>query len=99
MQWHRVGSVGQFGVGRPTRVEVRGRSLAVGRVGERFFAVDNACPHAGWSLAHGTLEGKQLICGLHGWRFDVFSGKCELFDSNLATYPVRVEDGYLEILL
>ncbi len=62
-------------------------------------AVDDACPHAGWSLAYGCLEGRRLICSLHRWGFDVFTGECVLFDGKLASHPVRVEDGILEVFL
>jgi nitrite reductase/ring-hydroxylating ferredoxin subunit len=37
----------------------------------RFYAMNNACPHQGWSLAEGTLIGKTLTCKLDGAKFDV----------------------------
>ena len=96
-RWHPVGPVVQITEGRPMRVDIGERAFAVGRVGDRFFAVDNACPHAGWSLGNGSLEGKRLVCSLHGWNFDVFTGECMLSGDKLGTYPVRVENRFLEV--
>ena len=96
-QWHHVAPVGHITEGRPMRVDIGEFAFAVGRVEDRFFAVDNACPHAGWSLGNGSLEGDRLVCSLHGWNFDVFTGECTLSGDKLGTYPVRVENGVLEI--
>ena len=98
-QWHRVGPIDAIAPGRAMRVDIGDRALAVGRVGDRFFAVDDACPHSGWSLAYGCLEGRRLVCSLHNWAFDVFTGECVLFDGKLASHPVRIEDGILEVFL
>ena len=72
---------------------------AVGRVGARFFAIDNCCPHAGGSLAAGSIEGQAIVCPLHGWNLDVFSGECSLMGAKTTSYPVRVENGSLEVCL
>ena len=45
------------------------------------------------------LDRGRLVCPVHGWKFDVFSGECELFGAQAATYPVRVIWGKLEIRL
>ena len=96
-RWHRAALVGEIAAGRAMRVDIGERAFAVGRVADRFFAVDNACPHAGWSLEYGSLEGKRLVCSLHRWGFDVFTGECLLSSDELGTYLVRVEAGVLEI--
>ncbi|MFL6181675.1 MAG: Rieske 2Fe-2S domain-containing protein [Actinomycetes bacterium] len=39
--------------------------------------VQRHCPHLGADLARfGEVEDGVLTCGLHGWQFDVDSGKC-----------------------
>jgi toluene monooxygenase system ferredoxin subunit len=39
------------------------------------LAFDPRCPHQGWPLAEGALDGTILTCGMHGWEFDVRSGE------------------------
>ena len=48
--------------------------LALFRVGDQICAFDNACPHAGGSLADGTLADGCVTCPLHGWKFDACTG-------------------------
>lgn len=58
-----------------------------------FFALDNRCPHAGASLAHGEIDGDTVACRIHHWRFCIRDGTyldetCP--DSNAHCFPVRV---------
>jgi len=45
------------------------------RVEDEIYAFDNRCPHMGFSLFLGSLNGKILRCGFHYAEFDVTSGK------------------------
>ena len=49
--------------------------MAVFRVGERWFALRDACPHMGASLAEGELDGLRVACRWHGWKFDLRDGQ------------------------
>ena len=41
------------------------------------YMVQRRCPHLGGDLARfGEVEGGVLTCTLHGWRFDLASGRC-----------------------
>ena len=70
----KVGSVGQFREGRGKRVRVGDTEVAVFRLGDRWFAIQDSCPHQGASLADGKLDGDRVICLRHDWRFDLASG-------------------------
>ena len=39
-------------------------------------AVPDRCPHAGVELSGGFVEDGQLVCPMHGWRFDLATGRC-----------------------
>lgn len=41
----------------------------------KFYAYDNKCPHKGFPLFFGSLNGKILRCGFHYAEFDVTNGK------------------------
>jgi nitrite reductase/ring-hydroxylating ferredoxin subunit len=73
--------------------EVGGRRIAVGRVGDRYFALDDTCPHAGCSLAQGELDGDVLMCVCHGSEFDVATGQVLGGPANgpVTTYQISVE--------
>ncbi len=72
-------------------VTVAGRAIALFRVGEEYFAINNRCPHEGGSLCAGRLVGlvrsgepgryeysrphEMLQCSWHGWEFDIRTGQ------------------------
>ncbi len=89
----RVLAVDDLCDGQATQVTVGKRQLAVARVDGGFFAVSNVCKHWGAPLGDGYVDGYDLMCPWHGWRFDVRTGATDHPDSDVRTYPVTVRDG------
>ena len=54
---------------------VKGREILVVNVEGEFYAFDNRCPHMGYPLFFGSLEGDTLICGFHSAKFNIKTGK------------------------
>lgn len=78
--------------GKPFKIG--GKSIAVFRVQDRFFAINNICPHQGASLGKGKLKGYIVSCPLHDQQFDVRTG----FGPDgggycVVRYEVKVEGG------
>ena len=42
--------------------------VALFRVGGEYFALADACPHAGASLARGMIQDDIVRCRIHHWR-------------------------------
>lgn len=86
-----VAEVGEIPAGGRKIVEIERRSVGVFNVGGEYFALRNACPHAGGPLCHGTLSGfvrsrepgdytyirrgEFLRCPWHQWEFDIRTGR------------------------
>lgn len=62
--------------GQPTRLSQDGEGILVLRRGNEIKAYLDICPHAGWKLSDGELEGNLIECPGHTWRFDMMSGRC-----------------------
>src|SRR3989454_507698 len=62
--------------GTSKALTMNGTEVAVFRCGNQLYALQNRCPHAGGSLADGTVEGDEVICPLHGYRFNIRTGAC-----------------------
>lgn len=60
---HDLGPVGNFKEGKPYGMQVGRRAVLLVRRGDRFFALRDACPHAGAALSGGRLTG--LACVDH----------------------------------
>ncbi len=78
---------------------VNGTHLAVFKYQEKFYAVDNRCPHMGYPMSKGSIRDGVLICHWHHWEFDLKSGGCFLaFGDDLKAFPVEERsDGYLYV--
>lgn len=61
--------------GTMREVTVSGSRILVARVGDRFYAAQNSCPHMGGRLVQGRLEGTIITCPLHGSQFDLSDGR------------------------
>jgi len=73
-------------------------SIALFRVEGEVFAIDDRCPHAGGSLAHGAIEGSIVVCPLHGFRVDVRTGQSpDRSYLRVASFAVEQRDGMLTI--
>jgi 3-phenylpropionate/trans-cinnamate dioxygenase ferredoxin component len=61
--------------GTMKKVDVKGHEILVARSGDRFFCVDNRCPHLGGDLSKGTLKGSVVTCPIHKSQFDLSDGR------------------------
>ena len=81
-------------------VRPEGRTIAVFRVGEAYYAIDNMCPHMGAELSGGFVEDGIVTCPWHEWRYDVRTGvNTDDAACKVQAYPVKVEGGRLLIKL
>ena len=79
---------------------VNGREIAIFNLGDRFFAVDNRCPHQGGPLCDGIVAGDAVVCPLHAWKVNLDTGTViRPVNQNdcVRTYPTRVEGGVISI--
>jgi ferredoxin-NADP reductase len=88
----RIAATTELAPGQVKAIAVNGRQIALCNVDGAFYAIDDACPHRGASLAEGELVGRTIICPLHGAIFDVATG-AELegpAGEGVACFKVRV---------
>jgi nitrite reductase/ring-hydroxylating ferredoxin subunit len=79
-------------------VEVDGVELALGRDGERYFAVQRRCAHLRGDLADGIISRGHLVCPQHGWRFSTATGCLDESAAYcLVSYEVRIAGDQIEI--
>jgi len=86
-----VASVEEMQTGAMKMTKVGERRVVVIRTASGFHALDNACPHQGYGLATGSLDGELLTCQWHNWKFRVSDGTCVIGEEDVACHSVRVE--------
>ena len=57
-------------------INVDGREIVLMNVNGALRAVDRVCPHEEGDLGEGLLFGKNIKCPVHGWIFDLRTGRC-----------------------
>jgi 3-phenylpropionate/trans-cinnamate dioxygenase ferredoxin subunit len=70
-----VGKTGEFEDGTMTKLLVQEHEILLARVGDKYYAADNRCPHLKGNLSAGRLEGTVVACPLQGSQFDLRDGK------------------------
>lgn len=98
-KWINVGPEAQFPEGLHAKTVGKQR-VVIARLKDNLYAFDALCPHAQGPMEHSEIEGAIVSCPLHAWRFDLDKSGCELHGyRNLATYPVRVDEGQVFLAL
>ena len=66
-----------------------------------LYAIADICTHDGGRLEGGRIRDAAVVCPRHGARFDVRDGSVQALPAvrPIASYPVRVVDGRVEVLL
>jgi nitrite reductase/ring-hydroxylating ferredoxin subunit len=95
MTWEKTVPVAELTSG-PRVFKRPPRQIALFLVDGRVFAVDNRCPHEGYPLAEGKVDGAcVLTCNWHNWKFRLEDGECLLGGDHVRVYAAKVEDGHV----
>jgi nitrite reductase/ring-hydroxylating ferredoxin subunit len=79
--------------------KAKGQEILVVNVEGKFYAFENRCPHMGYPLFFGSLEGDVLTCGFHSAKFNVKTGKSvgPVTSEPLKTFPVKIQNSSIFI--
>src|SRR5713226_2146646 len=95
-----VGSVEDVRARGCVQVSGGGHGIAVFAHEDRFYALDNRCPHMGFPLSRGTVQDGLLTCHWHHARFDLEGGgTLDPFADNVRRFPVEVESGAVLVVV
>lgn len=88
----KVGRAGDIPQGRPEVFDVEDRQIAIYKLADGYYAIEDICTHDGGPLVEGEVEGNEVICPRHGARFDIRTGAalCMPAVTPVASYPVRL---------
>lgn len=81
--------------------DVSGRKLVVYNVSGQFFCTGSVCAHKQGPIGEGYLdpEAKSVTCPLHGWQYDITSGKSIGMPGTIGSFPVKVENNEVHATL
>jgi len=103
-----VAKIEELRSGTMKKVFAEGQEILLMRVGDKYYAASDRCPHMNGDLSQGKLEGTVVTCPRHGSQFDISNGRAVRWlkgglmsklgsalkmSRNLTVYTVKVEDG------
>jgi nitrite reductase (NADH) small subunit/3-phenylpropionate/trans-cinnamate dioxygenase ferredoxin subunit len=78
--------------GQAKAIQVNGQTIALFNVNGEFYAIDDACPHRGASLAESIAKNGKVYCSWHLFDFDLKTGECGAIpDFPVKTYELKIE--------
>jgi 3-phenylpropionate/trans-cinnamate dioxygenase ferredoxin component len=97
--WVAVAREGEIASGAFRVADVDGTNVVVFNIDGRYYAIEDVCTHDGGQLTGGHVEGDVIVCPRHGARFCVRTGEALSAPAYepTATFPVRVEDGEIQV--
>jgi nitrite reductase (NADH) small subunit/3-phenylpropionate/trans-cinnamate dioxygenase ferredoxin subunit len=95
-----VGGIGDFVSGQGKMVTVNGRHVALFRLGDEFYAIDNLCLHKAGPLCEGFIENDVVTCPWHGWSYEIKTGTLVQDPRvGVSKHDVRIEEGLVSVRL
>jgi len=103
-----VAKIEELKSGTMKMVIAEGHEILLARVGDKYYATDDRCPHMKGDLSQGKLEGTVVTCPRHGSQFDITDGQVVRWlkgglmsklgaalksPQTLVVHNVKVEDG------
>ena len=70
-----VAKIEELKSGTMKAVIAEGHEILLARVGDKYYATDNRCPHMKGDLSQGKLEGTVVTRPLHDSQFDISNGQ------------------------
>ena len=101
-KWVSVAKLSDFENKHVVVVDYDDVLIAIFKLANGFYAIEDTCSHAEASLAEGKIvDGCEIECPLHGARFDIRTGEHLSFPAvtPVEPYPVKVEgaDIFIEV--
>lgn len=97
--WIDVAPQQDFADGEYHVVEVEGVLIAVFRLGDEYYAIEDVCPHDYECLTGGEVAGEVIVCPRHGAKFSIKTGAVLAPPAyeGIVTFPVQAVGGMVQV--
>jgi 3-phenylpropionate/trans-cinnamate dioxygenase ferredoxin subunit len=74
MKWFKIEGAIQVNA-NIQKIKVNNQTICLINSNGKYSACDAKCPHAGADLSNGWLEGNEIICPFHRYKYDLCNGR------------------------
>ena len=79
-------------------IHIEDLDLVITTINKQLYCFENRCPHEDIKLSLGCVQGNEIKCALHGYKFNLDSGLCVDDDIHpLKTFQAELKDGLVSI--
>ena len=99
-KWVEAARIEEFAESDRKMVDLGGKiQVGIYKVEGKFYAMSAWCTHQRATMVHGCLDGFELMCPLHGARFDIRNGRVLSLPAvqDARTYTLKIEDDVIYI--
>ena len=98
-RWVKAGKVADLSAGVPKVVELENLRVALIKLEDGIYCIEDICTHDEGPVAEGPVEGEVIECPRHGAKFDIKTGAVVSMPAitPVRTFPVRVQGSEIEI--
>ncbi len=99
--WMDVAAEADLFDGAGIAVSPEGHDIALFKLEDGVYAIDNVCSHGNAKLCDCFVEGHQVECPFHQALFDVRDGtvQCGPATEAVKSWPVKIENGRVYLAL
>ncbi len=98
-QFCKIAHTSELAVGRAQAFQINDKRIALFNVDGQFYAIDDACPHRGASLAESIAKNGKVYCSWHLFDFDLKTGACGAIpEFPVQTYELKIEGTEIFVL-
>ncbi|PIE90847.1 MAG: tRNA-(guanine-N1)-methyltransferase [Acidobacteria bacterium] len=91
MTWFKAATLDQLKERKKALVCIQGLDILIVYDSGTVYALENICSHEDASLFEGCIEGDDILCPLHSWRFNYKTGSCLTGDDfDLPVYKTKI---------
>ena len=98
-EWIDVAAENALAIGEHKVVDVDGVDVAIFKLEDGFYALEDVCPHDGAEIGSGLVDGDEIVCPRHGARFCIKTGevKCAPAYEDIACLEVKLDAGRVKV--
>lgn len=80
-------------IGSARAVCVGKHAVALFRLADGYYALEDSCPHQGAPISDGYIENGEVTCSWHAWCFNIRTGQMTLGDLCVVPrFDVKIEN-------
>lgn len=107
MTWRKTITAKALEKAKGASVQVGENVVYISNIEGKLYAINGVCSHAKCILGEPKVQDRKVRCFCHDAEFDVTSGKmtappyvapnAPMDKLGLSTYPIREENGFIEV--